>query len=66
MCHPFDRYCKWPQCAAKNDHHTAVCPNVTYPITKEITAAYIECLKELKKRYNADTVSRPAKLSRAK
>lgn len=46
-CADSERVCKWPQCRAINSHHSALCPNVEYPITREVVQAYERRINDL-------------------
>lgn len=50
-CFFTDRYCRWPDCAAKGKHNSAICPNTFYPITSSSEATYLERIKELQKKF---------------
>lgn len=41
------RACQWPQCRAINSHHSALCPNVEYPITTEIIQTFERRINDL-------------------
>lgn len=50
-CLFLDRYCRWPDCAARGKHNSAICPNISYPVTRSTETTYLARIKELQKKF---------------